>query len=153
MKMESAAPATLDKEDILQWAKLHLSQVGTLKEEEGGFVYLKVDDEYIEQLGPMLSDPRYEKPPYFRRSDSPGAHISIFYVNERRQTGTIHEIGQRYNFKIIGLAAVPQKTHEYIVLEVESRELEQLRKKYGLSPLLMGHQFHITIAKKKPRRH
>lgn len=134
---------------IIQWAQEHLPQNGILKEEKGGFVYLKVDDNYINQLFLMLSNPEYIKPPYFRRSDSPGAHISVFYVNERNQMGEIKEIGQKYSFKISGLASVPPKTHKYIVLQVTSPELEQLRKKYGLSPLLQGHDFHISIAEKK----
>ena len=64
-----------------------------------------------------------------------------------------NEIGQKYSFKISGLTSVPPKTHKYIVLEVISPELEQLRKKYGLSPLLKGHNYHITISKKKERHH
>lgn len=74
-------------------------------------------------------------------------------MNERNQTGKIKEIGQQYSFKITGLASVPPRTGEYIVLKVESPDLEQLRQKYGLSPLLQGHSFHITIAKKKRRHH
>lgn len=134
---------------VTQWAQEHLPQTGTLREGRDGYVYLKVDDRYIYELFPMLSAPEYTKPSFFRRKDSPGAHISVFYVGERNQTGKIKEIGQKYSFEISDLAWVPPKTHQYIVLEVSSPELEQLRTKYGLSPLLKGHQFHITIAKKK----
>ena len=140
------------EKDALQWAESHLPQSGILKEEHRGFVYLKVDDDYIEHLFQMLENTQYEKPPYFRRSDSPGAHISVFYTDERNRTGAIKELGQTYSFKIIGFAEVPEKTHEYIVLQVESPQLEQLREKYGASPLLKGHKFHITIAKKKARQ-
>lgn len=144
------------QEFVVQWARDHLPQVGVLTEEKRGYVYLKVEDGYIHQLFsklPQYDHREYTKPQYFRRSDSPGAHISVFYVDERKQTGEIKEIGQKYSFKITGLATVPPKTHEYIVLEVESPDLEQLRKKYGLSPLLHGHKFHITIAKKKGRHY
>lgn len=144
---------TQQHENVVQWARDHLSQTGVLTEEKRGFVYLKVDDGYIDQLFPMLPHHGYSKPPYFRRPNSPGAHISVFYVDERRQTGEIKEIGQKYSFTIKGIASVPPKTHKYIVLEVESIELQQLRKKYGLAPLLKGHDFHITIAKKKRSEH
>jgi len=41
-----------------------------------------------------------------------------------------------------------KKNIYYIVLEVESQKLENLRKKYGLNAKLKGHEFHISIAKK-----
>ena len=121
--------ATQQQEDVIQWANDRLPLVGVLTEEKRGFVYLKVDDNYINQLFPMLSSPDYSKPPYFRRLDSPGAHISVFYVNERNQTGAIKEIGQKYSFKITGLVSVPPKTHEYIVLEVESSRFREVKTK------------------------
>lgn len=137
---------------VVQWAQDHLPQKGILKEGRDGFVYLKVDDNYIYQLFPMLNEPGYVKPPYFRRSNSPGAHISVFYVDERKRTGKISEIGQSFAFQISQLSYVPPKTREFIVLQVRSPELEQLRSKYGVSPLLKGHDFHITIAEKKFRK-
>jgi hypothetical protein len=142
-----------NSKSIVHWAQENLPQMGILKEGRDGFVYLKVDDGYINQLFPMLSNSEYTKPPYFRRLDSPGAHISVFYVDERRQTGEIKEIGQKFSFSLLRLAQVPPKTGKYIVLEVTSPGLEQLREKYGLSPLLKEHDFHITIAKKKERYH
>ena len=141
------------QEYLVEWAKDHLPQTGVLTEEKGGFIYLKVDDDYINQLYPRLNLTEYSKPEYFRRFDSPGAHISVFYVKERHHNEKIKEMGQEYTFKITGVAFVPPKTREYLVLTVESPDLEQLRKDYGLSPLLQGHPFHITIAKKKRSYH
>ena len=138
---------------LVLWAQEHLPQKGDLKEGSDGYVYLKVDDNYINQLFPMLNEPEYIKPPFFRRPDSPGAHISVFYVDERRRTGPIAEIGKTYNFKISTFSFVPPKTKEYAVLEVLSPELEQLRMKYNLSPLLKNHEFHITIGKRLARKH
>lgn len=134
---------------IINWATENLPQNGVLKENHEGFVYLKVDDGYINQLFQFVDDYAYEKPPYFRRSDSPGAHISVFYVQERKKTGVIHEIGDKFTFKIVSVAYVPPKTQKYIVLKISSPELENLRTKYDLSPYLKGHDFHITIAKRR----
>lgn len=134
---------------VINFAQEHLSKTGILKRNKEGFVYLKVDDGYIDQLFPLLRNPSYERPPYFRRFNSPGAHISVFYVHETKRIGNIKEIGKRFAFRIKALAIVPDRTREYIVLKVASPELEQLRKKYGLAPFLNGHDFHITIAKKK----
>lgn len=136
---------------IVLWARENLPQIGVLKEDKEGFVYLKVDDGYINQLFPKLANSEYAIPPYFRRPDSPGAHISVFIVGERHRTGEIKELGQKYSFQISHLASVPPRTHKFIVLQVSSPELEQLRKKYGLPPLLKGHEFHITIGEKKER--
>lgn len=140
-------------EHIIQWARTHLPQTGVLTEAEDGFVYLKVDDDYIKQLFFMIPHLHYEMPPYFRRSDSPGAHITVFYVDERKRKGKIHEIGQTYSFTIKGLMIVPPKTQEYVILEVKSLDLEHLREKYGFPPLIKNHEFHITIAKKTSNMH
>lgn len=139
-------------ETVIDWAKENLPQRGRLMQAPDGYIYLKVDDDYIDQLYPMLSEKGYIKPPYFRRSDSPGAHISVFYTKEREQTGKIKEVGRYYPFTLSFLSFVPEKSHEYIVIVVNAPELEDLRQKYGLSPLLQGNDFHITIAKKKFKR-
>jgi hypothetical protein len=136
-----------NSESILRIAQNELPHTGVLKEDRSGFVYLKVDDHYIDQLFPLLHNPEYRKPPYFRRPNAPGAHISVIYSDEH--VHKIKELGQTFSFKILDITAVPPKTQEFVVIQIESPELEALRVKYGLSPLLKGHPFHITIAKKK----
>jgi len=138
---------THNSESILQIAQSNLPHSGVLKQDRSGFVYLKVDDHYIDQLFPLLHNREYRKPPYFRRPNAPGAHISVIYSDEH--VYTIAELGQTFSFKILDMAIVPPRTQEFVVIQVESPELEALRTKYGLSPLLKGHPFHITIAKKK----
>ena len=61
----------------------------------------------------------------------------------------IQEIGEKFPFTLSNIHFVPDRTKEYIVIQVKAPELEKLREKYGLEPLLQGHEFHITIAKKK----
>lgn len=143
--------AIQNAEAVVEWAKEHLPNTGVLKEGKDGFVYVKIDDGYINQLYPLLELQEYRKPAYFRRPNAPGAHISVFYVSERSHTGKIKEIGKKISFKIERIEAVPPNSPEYIVLKVSSPELEALRKKYGLKPHLKDHSFHITIAKKKHR--
>lgn len=141
------------EQQIIDWAQNQLSHKGILTENPDGYVYLKVDDNYIHQLFPLLANPHYTKPPYFRRKDSVGAHISVIYVDERRQARAISEIGQTFAFTINKIAVVPEKTQRWIVLQVESPALETFRQKYGLSPLLKNHAFHITLAEKKQHIH
>jgi hypothetical protein len=133
---------------ILTWANTNLPQKGILREGPDGFVYLKVDNDYIYKILPLLNLPDYITPPYFRRKNSPGAHISVIYVKERKNLPKITELGKTFLFELSTFKMVPPKRHKYVVLTVSSPDLENLRKKYGLSPLLQGHDFHITIGKK-----
>lgn len=130
-------------EAVVEYAQKNLEHTGVLKEGRGGYVYLKVSDQYIHELFSILANPQYREPDYFRRPHSTGAHISVFYVDEK--VGHIDEIGQTFSFEIDAL----QSVHRYIVLNVTSPQLEQLRQKYGKKPLLKGHPFHITLAEKK----
>lgn len=146
---KSTETTSVNLKEVVDWARNNLPQTGTLQEGEDGFVYLKVDDNYIHQLFPLLHRKNYEEPAYFRRKDSPGAHISVFYTEERNRIGNINEIGKPFSFTINHIKTVPPGSNEYLVLTVTSPELERLRRKYGFKPLLRGHDFHITIAKKK----
>jgi|HubBroStandDraft_6_1064221.scaffolds.fasta_scaffold1292294_1 hypothetical protein len=133
--------------DALTYAEHYLPKSGTLVQKGDGYAYLKVDDGYIHDLFPKLHlDRAFKKPPYFRRSDAPGAHISVVYENEHV---ILKEIGQKFKFAIKGINVVQtNKNTSYVVLEVTALDLEKLRSRYGLSPKLNGHEFHITIAKK-----
>lgn len=135
--------------DIIEWTKTHLPQSGILQENKDGFVYLKVDDDYIHKLFPLLHRPNYEEPPYFRSKNSPGAHVSVFYTKETAKIGEIQEIGKKFEFEINHFKSVPPGSNDYLVLTIIAPELEALRKKYGFRSFINGHEFHITIAKKK----
>ncbi len=132
---------------VVAYADLHLSKTGVLIQKKDGYAYVKVDDGYIRDLFPRLNvAAEYKMPPYFRRSDSPGAHISVVYENEHVK---LKEQGQFFKFTLtrIRVVKVNAKT-SYIVLDVSAPELEKLRQRYGLSPQLQHHEFHITLAKK-----
>lgn len=130
----------------VEYAERNLPHDGKLVQQPNGYVYLKVDDRYIHELFVQLNAMGFEKPSYFRRADAPGAHISVFYENEKVKP---QEVGKKFNFKIKNILMVDiNKRLSYIVLRVDSPELENLRTKYGLSPKLNNHEFHITIAKK-----
>lgn len=135
----------------LSFAEKHLPKTGVLVQEEDGYAYLKVDDNYINELYPLLqAPPGFQKPPYFRRKNAPGAHISIVYEDEGVK---LKEVGQEFAFKLGEIITVhPKKGVSYIILEVKSPELEKLRSSYGLSPKLKNHEFHISLAKKEHDR-
>jgi hypothetical protein len=149
IRKEETKEATASWNDVVLFAKTHLPTEGKLVQTSDGFAYVKVDDRYIHDLFPKLKAPGYGTPPYFSRKDAPGAHISVFYENERV---VVSEVGKSFNFTLKDIVVVePKKGVKYIVLMVNAPELEQLRQKYGLKPKLNNHEFHITIGKKTER--
>ena len=141
----------LSWQDALDYAQEFLPKTGQLVVKSDGFGYLRVDNAYINTLFPILDAKQdgFRKPPYFRRPEAPGAHISVFYADEHIRP---EEIGEYFNFELKRIRIVQtSKDTSYIILEVEAPELEALRRKYGLSPKLFGHEFHITLAKRTLR--
>lgn len=140
---------TIENPTVLEYAIRQLPHTGVLTQHSDGFVYLKVDNDYIHVLFPMLRAHGFHKPPYFRRPGAVGAHISVMYKDEIPYHKPIAEIGKVFTFTPTKLALVRVKGRtQYIILEIQSPELEELRKKYGLSPYLKNHAFHISIAKR-----
>lgn len=141
-----------DWQNVLEYARTHLPMEGKLIVKSDGFGYLKVDDGYIHRLFPMLGLKKegFKEPPYFRSRKAPGAHISVFYENERVVP---EEVGQYFRFELKQIVIIKLSDNtRYAVLQVKSPELEKLREKYGLSPKLFGHDFHISLAKKVSSR-
>jgi hypothetical protein len=148
LKVESTEDASPSWEEVVDYAREHFAMEGILMIKTDGFAYLKVDDEYIHTLFPMLglTEDGFKEPPYFRSKEAPGAHISVFYESENIVP---EEIGQSFPFELKQIVIVrPSRTTSYAVLQVESPELEKLRQKYGRSAKLFGHEYHISIGKK-----
>lgn len=132
--------------EAIAYAKKNLPSHGVLRQNKDGYAYVKVNDSYINELFNIIKlDNSYKRPPYFRRKDSPGAHISVAYSDEKVR---FKEVGSSYSFELREINIVEAKKNYYVVLNVFSPQLETLRKKYGLSRKLKDHEFHITIAKK-----
>ncbi len=147
----SAPTAAMPWPRIVEFAKEQLPQEGELIAKPDGFVYVKVNDNYIHTLFPLLGleEDGFTEPPYFRTKDAPGAHISVFYVDEHVKP---EEVGQKFKFELKKIAIVqPEHDTRYAILEVDSPQLEELRKKYGKTPKLKNHEFYISIGKQKLR--
>ena len=143
----SPIPSALNS-SILQEAE-KLPKTGILKQ-RNNYVYLALDNQYIHSLYPIIQnfDNKFQKPPYFRKTDPIGSHISIMYEKETENLN-IEEINKSFNFTLNKLKLVESKGKSYYVLEVESHELEKLRLKYVLPKLPNGFKFHITVAIKE----
>lgn len=129
-------------------AKNELPTTGVLKQNKDGYVYLKLPDKYVYKLFPMIKRHGFKIPGSIRRHSMPGAHISVFYKGESNKIGTIKELGNEYSFDPQRIKRVRTGRKEYIILEVASPQLEKLRIKYGLSPKLLNHEFHVTLAER-----
>ena len=137
-------PSTLNSSILEEAEKLPKS--GILKQRKN-YVYLALDNQYIHSLYPIIQnfDNKTQKPPYFRKADPIGSHVSVMYEKETEALN-IEEVNKSFNFTLNKLKLVESKGKSYYVLEIESPELEKLRLKYGLTKLLNGFKFHITVA-------
>lgn len=130
---------------------------GTLKQKDNGYLYLEVSKEFIAEILPLIeAEGKMVPPKHYKSKKGIGAHISVMYENEQIQNEIwkIKELGQEFSFSVKELRTVKltkdNKMKKLWLLAVDAPELEQLRQSYGLSPLLKGHAFHITICTQVP---
>jgi hypothetical protein len=124
MIMDNAAKTpkftALNLPDLLD-AATHLPASGRLTLSKTNLTYLKIDDDYIHQLFPLLQNPQIQKPNYFAP----------------------------HQFIIKDVLAAELNAKKYYILAAESPSLLNLRRHYKLSDLLYfrGYSigFHITV--------
>lgn len=131
---------------------LELRTTGTLAITQTQLSYLKIDDDYIQQLFPLLGNPLIQKPNYFGQ-DGCGAHITVIYPEEGTKI-TNGEVGKICHFSIRDLVMAEIASYQYYVLMIDSPELTKIRKMHGLPDQLSFKDnligFHITIGVIKP---
>lgn len=133
-----------------------LPHQGYLKQTNEDFVYIGVDDDYIFEL--LKFFPGYLPPLYYKKGGI-GAHITLIMPEEYKEKlegKEIKELGKKFTFQPDGFFTAetnkPGDNKVYLYLKVSSPELQAFRKKYGLSPLSRGHDFHITIGWKNSNK-
>lgn len=136
--------------EIENLIKSNLTLQGILKKTPQGMIYLDIDDNYIHQLYPLISENEIKKPPYFTLFDPPhGAHCPVILSKESQKMDHFPFLGKRINFKIKGLFSVNpnswKEVDKVFFLSIESKELEELRETYRLPAKIYGHDFHIVI--------
>jgi hypothetical protein len=113
------------------------------------YCYLKIDDNYIHSIYPLLDTYGHiNKPDYFNTTDDIGAHISVIYPEENIDIAQI-DSRQTYCFSIDGLIKARYGVKDYFALAVTSPSLAIFRQKHLLAskptfkrqPIV----FHITI--------
>jgi hypothetical protein len=138
--------------------KSEVKLFGILKQSPDGFTYLKVSNDIMNGFFMSIKEEGAEKPPYnTKKMNYTGAHATVFYSDEVKENKLeIKEIGEEISFKVGKMYSVEPKNWDEMervwFLEIFSPELENLRKKYGLSKLVNGNQYHITVATKKAKK-
>lgn len=124
-----------------------ISQRGFLALSANKLLYLKVDDDYIHDLYPLLQSEVIQKPDYFRNKRA-GAHISVMYPSEGLFAFT-NQLGGEHIFQITEFVAAKIGHRIYYALMVECPGLSLIRKQLHLTDKLnfKGYAigFHITI--------
>src|SRR5579862_5241296 len=140
---------------VLRWKWTHDPVLtAELKQDKRGFVYLDIPDENLNSLLELCGDNRAELPPYFGKGRA-GAHVSVILSQEMlgRNGLKIEDIGKKFTFRIVNMDAVKPdgwkgvgKVH---FLTLSCPQLESMRVRYGFSPKIDNHDFHLTFGIQK----
>jgi hypothetical protein len=122
----------------------NIPMIGKLVAEKGEYVLLKAPSDFTNRIYDAIYEEGMKKPPY-------GAHISVMTDEEHKQVGPIKEDGQEFEYNISSIESCNPEGWDEMekvwFVKCKSSQLENLRKKYGLEPLMFGgHDFHITVA-------
>jgi len=143
--------SSMPQHTVVEAVYQKLPDQGILCQSDTGYVYVKVADDIIYRLFPLIDIPTKQLPDYFSNStNNVGAHISVIYEAELQENRTIAGLGKTIYFQKIGICKARLNAKNYVVLMVKALELENLRVQHGLSakPIYQGFEveFHITIA-------
>ena len=130
---------------------------GVLNRNNQGFVYLNIDNCFINMMLPFLKMQGLVRPPYFNLFESPeGAHIPVIPAREAafHYLDEIEGIGKEFSFEIEGLYSMEPvswpEVEQVWFFKIKSEELENFRRRHFLTEHPSGHSFHIAVAI-KPR--
>ncbi|MBJ7449089.1 MAG: hypothetical protein JHC93_01870 [Parachlamydiales bacterium] len=141
----------VDNPDLMSIAQNNLPHNGVLKITPEGFLYLKISDDYIFDLLPLISGQDIVAPPYFKPGMI-GAHISVAYENEMEgmNYSDLIALGEVVSFEILNFQHLNLDNciigNDIYILDIKAPRLSEIRTQLGLSSLIKGHDFHITVA-------
>lgn len=130
---------------------------GELRKDPTGMMYLFIgnNETHIHPLPKELLDPSETH----LLPHPMGTHIPVIMPSEMMQArnlGIQNELGKEFSFSVTGCFSVDTPLHDHVekawFLEVESKELTQLREKYLLPSKVGSHSFHIVLSLKKRDR-
>lgn len=140
----------LHQPNLIAFALKQIPLESVLQQTEEGYVYLKINDQFIDSLFPLLEIKQKTLPSYSSKPDNIGAHISVIYKDELTKQLKIQELGTLIDFTLKELYEANINNKTFIVLTVSSKKLKNIRKKHGFHENPVYHRisvdFHITIA-------
>jgi len=141
---------------LLHFSKTKLPLQGNLQfDPASAYCYLKIVDDFIYKLYPLLQEKNIVIPDYFPPKTDCGAHISVLYPTEHQAPKIYRQLKSKkitslFSFEIHGIFYLKIFNKIFYALGVNSAALRQLRLDCGLSTKLNYHglliPFHITIA-------
>ena len=128
--------------------------------EHDGFVYLEIPDEIIDGFLKLIATKGVDHPEVVSDKGYVGAHVSVMYPEEyeqaKKKKKRVSEIGDEFDFTLDKMFTTEPEgwddVRQVYFVSIKSPQLELLRRKYGLSKLLNGHDFHVTVAVKPKRK-
>lgn len=135
----------IDASSVIATAE-KVNNVAQLCLKNNGFVYLNVDDQFIDDV--VYSLPLQGSfTPTATGERKMGAHISVMYEDELigNEIWNFEEAGDWFAFTVKELRYVHRGSKRLWLLAVDCPALQLLREHYGLRPKLKGHDFHITL--------
>lgn len=127
--------------------------MGVLCQETTGYLYLKVSQDFIDKLLPLIKLRSTQRLVIDRPENDVGAHISIVYPDEIQTGAIVPNLGRTIDFTVQDLSLYTASVHgkSHMVLVVQSRALEALRIALHLQKehFYCGVQvpFHITLSR------
>lgn len=143
--VESAKTAAAPTKSYSLSGELYLSK--------SGWLLLRVSNNFVRGLFDSLDDPGLELP---LKDGRLNGHCSVMSPDEIEKIGgpdVISERGHHYRYSLGPIKTVKPSGWDDVSLvyyvTVDSPELRELRRSYGLEPLRKGFDHHITIALRK----
>lgn len=127
----------IQRPSMLSYATSKLQNRGIIEQTDGGIAYLKVPENYINELYKQIRIPGYELPQQ--------AKMCIINESEAKSIAALQELGQTVKFKPLGFYTIVVDNQEFFMLAIDAPELSAIRQKYGLTEKLEDHAFGLTI--------
>jgi hypothetical protein len=140
-------------DEIINFIQDYLPMCGTLVQDDRGFVYLDLVNDYIYELMPFIDTTNLSLPPYFDGLFKAGAHVSVILPEENMIKFNTEDLGREIEFFVTGCYSISPKNwldiEKVWFLTIEAPELIEIRQKNGLTDYLFNQQFHVTISVRK----
>lgn len=151
MEPSKLALMPFEQTALVKAAICQLPNTGILSQLDTGYLFLKVSDDFIHKLFPLIEISTKQLPDYFSAVKGHiGAHVSVIYPEEIRRVQIDGLLGKIIYFQKMHICQARLKEKNYLVIVIKSLELEYLRMQQGLSkkPIYQGFEveFHITLA-------